>query len=76
MERNLEKPITVIRQEFIEGLADYINSSGLPLFMLETILKDVYMEIRDMSQKQYEFEKKQYEDALKKAEGEDKDKDK
>jgi hypothetical protein len=76
MERNLEKPITVIRQEFIEGLADYINNSGLPLFMLETILKDVYMEIRDMSQKQYEFEKKQYEDALKKAEDEDKDKDK
>ena len=60
MERNLEKPITLIRQEFIEGLADYINNSGLPLFMLETILKDVYMEIRDMSQKQYEFEKKQY----------------
>lgn len=75
MERNLEKPITVIRQEFVEGLVSYINNSGLPLFMLETILKDIYMEIRDMSQKQYEFEKKQYENALKKAYGEDKDKD-
>lgn len=76
MERNLEKPITVIRQEFINELANCINNSGLPLFMLETILRDMYIEVKDMSQKQYEFEKKQYEDALKKAYGEDKDKDK
>lgn len=64
MKNNIEKPITVVRQEFIDGLVDYINNSGLPLFIIEPILKDIYMEVKAMSQNQYELEKSQYEKQL------------
>lgn len=64
MNENIEKPITVARQEFIDGLVNYINNSGLPLFVVEPILKDMYMEVKTMSQKQYESEKMQYEQMM------------
>lgn len=65
MEENLKKPITIVRQEFIEKLADDINNSNLPLFVIESILKDIYLEVKSMSQKQYEIDKSQYEEKIK-----------
>lgn len=65
MKSILEKPITVIRQEFIDTLVSHINNSGLPLFVIEPILRDVYLEVKTASQKQYESEKLQYENSLK-----------
>ena len=64
MNENIEKPITVARQEFIDGLVNYINNSGLPLFVVEPILKDMYIEVKTMLQKQYESEKMQYEQMM------------
>lgn len=64
MKENIEKPITVIRQEFIEKLTDDINNCGLPLFIIESILKDIYLEVKTMSQRQYEVDKSQYENML------------
>jgi hypothetical protein len=68
MKSNFEKPITVVRQEFIDGLINYVNNSSLPLFVIEPILRDIYMEVKAMSQKQYESEKMQYENSLKEME--------
>ena len=64
MSKKIEKPITVVRQEFIDTLVDYINNCGLPLFIMEPILKDMYLEVKAMSQRQYETEKMQYENSL------------
>lgn len=64
MKEKIEKPIMVIRQEFIDTIYDDINNCGLPLFIIEPILKDVYLEVRSMSQKQYEVEKADYENKL------------
>ena len=68
MKSNFEKPITVVRQEFIDGLINHVNNSSLPLFVIEPILRDIYMEVKAMSQKQYESEKMQYENSLKEME--------
>lgn len=60
----ITKPITVVRQEFIEKMVDEINTCGLPLFVVEPILKDLLNEVSIAAKKQYETEKVQYEQAL------------
>ena len=57
----IEKPITVVRQDFIDALIGIINTCELPLFVVEPILRDVYMEVKSLSNKQYEVEKMEYE---------------
>ena len=69
---NIEKPMTMIRQEFVDKLVDDINNCGLPLFVIETILKELYLEVKSMSQKQSEIEKMQYEKKLREYNSEDK----
>ena len=61
MKENIEKPITVVRQEFIDTISNDINNCGLPLFVIEPILRDIYLEVKSLSQKQYEIEKAEYE---------------
>lgn len=61
MKEKIEKPITVIRQEFIDAISNDISNCNLPLFVIEPILRDIYMEVKSLSQKQYEMEKAEYE---------------
>ena len=60
----ITKPITVVRQEFIEKMVSEINTCGLPLFVVEPILKDLLNEVSTAVKRQYETEKAQYEQAL------------
>ena len=60
MNENVQKPITIVRAEFISNLINLINTSKLPLFIIEPILKDVYFEVKDGAQKQYESDVARY----------------
>lgn len=60
----IKKPITLVRQEFIEKLVAEVNTCGLPLWAIEPILEDLLRLVKAESQKQYEMEKTQYEQAL------------
>lgn len=60
------KPITVVRAEFMSSLADLINNSSLPFFVIDSILKDIEVEVRAAAQKQYENDKENYEKELSK----------
>lgn len=60
----IKKPITLVRQEFIEKLVAEVNTCGLPLWAIEPILEDLLRLVKAESQKQYETEKAQYEQAL------------
>jgi hypothetical protein len=60
----ITKPITVVRQEFIEKMVNEINTCGLPLFVVEPILRDLLNEVSTAVKRQYEVEKAQYEQAL------------
>ena len=64
MNENLAKPMSVVRQEFIEQLVDDINNCNLPMFVIEPILQDMLNMVRAAAQKQYEAEKAQYEAQL------------
>lgn len=57
----MNKPITLIREEFKSKLANDINNSGLPAFIIEPILHDFLNEIRILCQRQYEMDKEEYE---------------
>ncbi len=61
--KNIVKPLTVTRYEFISALAKLINNSGLPPFILESILKDFYSDVKLLAQKNLEEDLKRYADA-------------
>lgn len=42
----IQKPLSILRQEFIENLVDTINHSGIPLLMVEPIVADVLTQVR------------------------------
>ena len=64
MNETIRKPLSVIRQEFIERLVEDVNNCPLPLFVIEPILQDVLNTVKAAAQQQYEAEKKQYEQQL------------
>jgi len=66
MNEILTKPMSVIRQEFIEQLVTDVNNCQLPLFVIEPILQNVLDAVKSAAQKQYEVEKAQYEQQLSK----------
>lgn len=70
----MNKPITLVVEETKTKLADIINNSGLPPFVIEPILSTFLQEAHAASKRQYEIDKIQYEQAIAK-EQEDSDKD-
>lgn len=57
----MDKPQTLVYEEFKNGITELINKSGLPFFIIESALKDFLIEVREVSKQQYEYDKKQYE---------------
>jgi ribosomal protein S3AE len=66
MNENLTKPMSVIRQEFIEQIVNDINNCKLPLFVIEYILQDILDTVKTTAKQQCEIEKIQYEQQLSK----------
>ena len=60
----MEKPLLLVREEFIEGLADLINQSRLPFIIIEPILNNFLENTRAGIQQQLSEEKKKYEKYL------------
>lgn len=69
----MNKPITIVREEVKEQIAAIINNSGLPAFVIEPILQDFLMEVKNVAIRQYEYDKQQYNASLKNKEEEKKD---
>lgn len=60
----MNKPITVVYEDFKQELANLINNSGLPAFIIESVLQRYLEETRIAMQKQYQLDKAQYEKTL------------
>lgn len=54
------KPVTLIREDFIKDLVDLTNNSALPLFVVESILKDFLSEIHQGAQQQLMADRERY----------------
>lgn len=61
------KPLNILRNEFMEKLIKAANDSHLPFVIMEYVVRDFYDEVRNTAARQYDNEKEQYENALKKA---------
>ena len=61
------KPVTMIIDETKNTIVNAVNNSQLPAFILETIIKDIYIEINQMAIQQANLEKQKYEEELKHA---------
>ena len=64
MDKNIVKPVTLIRQEFVDTLVEEINNCQLPMFVIGPILQDLLDQVKVAAQKQYEADKAQYEAQL------------
>ena len=64
MHNKVIKPMSVARSEFIQSLTKLINDSELPPFVVEAILKDLYADVRALTQRQLELDTKSYLEAL------------
>lgn len=62
------KPMSVARDDFIRDLTELINTSLLPPFVIEDVLKDTHIKISYIAKAQLERDTTQYQEAIKKRE--------
>ena len=60
----MNKPITVLRQEFIDNLQSLIENAGLMPFMVHDVLMDFDRQIQVMAKRQYDEDLARYEQSL------------
>lgn len=60
----MNKPITLLKEEFVNQLTDLINNSGLAPIILEPIFKEVYGNIGRMYKSQLEADRERYYSSL------------
>ena len=66
--KKMEKPLTIKRAEFTQKLAQAINESGLPSFVIADSLSAILAQINNLAQAQYQNDLQAYEQAQKEAE--------
>ena len=66
----MEKPISLKIKEFKNMAVGLINTSGLPLFIVEPILREVLVAVQTKVEQEYQQDKINYEQSLKEQEGE------
>ena len=60
----IAKPITVAREEFKQNILQLCESSGLPPFIVEDVLKYFLEQVHIAAIEQYKRDKEEYEKAL------------
>ncbi len=66
-ENKIQKPISMVKQEFSEKIVDMINNSGLPIFLIEYVLKDIMNGVHAASVQQLETDTRIYQEQLEKS---------
>lgn len=67
----MNKPFSMMCEEFKEELASLINNSGLPVCVIELTLQNYLNEVNSIAKNQYRIDKAQYENSLKNEENQD-----
>lgn len=61
----MNKPITVARQEFTEGLVNLVNNSNLPAFVVREALATVYERLAEIEKAQLEADRAAWDESQK-----------
>ena len=59
------KPITLLREDFVNNVIDLCNNSGLPFFVVEDVLQGVIKEVHAAAIQQLEADRQKYKEQLK-----------
>ena len=57
---DIQKPISIILDELRTNIVSQINSVNLPICLIEPIIRDIYVEIRNISEMQLKKDKEEY----------------
>ena len=60
----MNKPLTIVYQEFKQELANLINNSDLPIVMIESILQNYLNEVSNLAKRQCQIDKIEYDKFL------------
>lgn len=58
--QNMQKPLILLRQDFYDNIVNTINSSGLPAFIIEPILKELLGQTQESMKNEYNLNLKWY----------------
>lgn len=58
---NIQKPVSLIIEEFKDNLATVINESGLHMSLIDMIVKEIYFEVHNQAELISAREKLEYE---------------
>ena len=61
----MEKPSSILYREFSNNIANVINQSGLPAFVMVPVIQNVLHELDEISNRQYKADVEAYEKSLK-----------
>ena len=59
----MDKPITLLKEDFVNGLVELVNNSHLPIFVVRTCLQDACESLVDLERQQLEADRKAYAEA-------------
>lgn len=54
----MEKPLPILMEETKQSIVDTINNSGLPMYIMEGILRDLQFAVHEAAQNELEQAKK------------------
>lgn len=57
----IQKPLSVAKSELMQKLVDDINNSGLPMVVLEYVVRDLYNDVMVTAREQYKKDMENYE---------------
>ncbi len=60
----MDKPLLLVREDFIKNMTNLINNSKLPVIILEPILQDFLNQTKYTIKQQYDAEKEEYEKSI------------
>lgn len=60
----MNKPFSMLYEEFRQGLTDLINNACLPPFIIESVLKNYINEVSGLARNQYQNDKAKYENEI------------
>ena len=62
----MQKPLTIARRDYMQGIVNLTNNSNLPAFVIVNVLEDIISQVRPLMDSELARDEAQYRAALQK----------